>query len=259
MKCPKLLLLIVFGLTACQPKGTLIYHYPNPDEYSIDQVVVVIDYLNLKDDIGKLWDFDAYYHQQVLNKLLTDVDWQLQQSGYPKVNAYLLSSGLLINNPFAVEHYIKDELQADLLYPPYVLASQNIDQAQITQHQEFLTLLVKYISQRRHQENDEWTHRGMQMGYHFASMDLPANTGILYLHIDQSAAGIIKQLGTFLVTGAIASQADYSQVSLDFSGQRHASAFFIHKSSGQILWKNHSIQWSPVMPIEQLLTEFPAN
>ncbi len=258
MKRPSLLLIFTFfGLAACQPKGSLLYQYPTPENYTIDQVLVVIDYLNLKDDIGRYWDFDSYYHQQTLNRLLADVNLELQQSGYPKVQSYLLSSGLLINNEWAVEHYIDEQLQDQLLYPPFILAEQNINPTQIEQHQEFLTIMVKYIGQRRHHENDEYTHRGMQMGYHFESMDLAANTAILYLHIDQSAPGISKQLGTFLISGAIASQADYGAVSLDLNPKKHASAFMVHKGSGQILWKNYSNSWSTDQPIAQLLALLP--
>ncbi|TDR20737.1 hypothetical protein [Marinicella litoralis] len=256
MKLPALLTMLLFGLIACQPKGSLMYQFPEPQNYAVDQVMVVIDYLNLKDDIGKLWDFDSYYHQQILNKLLADVDRQLHQSGYPKINKYLLSSGLLIKDTFAVEHYIEDQIQDELLYPPFILAAENIATEQIDKHQEILTIMVKYIAPRRHQLNDELTHRGMQMGYHFEAMQMPANTAILYIHIDQSAPGILKQMGTFLISGALASQADYGHVSLGLNTQRHASAFFIH-SSGQILWKNHSNTWSTDQPINQLLNRFP--
>jgi len=257
MKRLKLLLFMTFGLAACQPKGSFIYQYPKTNDIQIDQVMLVVDYLNLRDDVGKYWDFDSYYHQQTLNKLLFDVDLQLQQSGYPEVQSYLLSSGLLINQEFAVEHYIKEQLQDTLLYPPYILALHNMDSNQIKQHQEFLTIMVKYIAQRRHQGTDELSHQGMQMGYHFEAMDLPDNTAILYIYINQSAAGIVKQLSTLLLTGALASQADYANVGIDLSNKRQASAFLIHKGSGQILWKNHSNSWATDQPIEQLLTLFP--
>ncbi len=249
--------MLFFGLAACQPKGSLLYQFPTPENHQIDQVVLVIDYLNLKDDIGKYWDFDSHYHQQTLNQLLADADWTLQQSGYPKVNSYLISSGLLIKHDWPVEHYIKNQFQENLLYPPFILAHQGITQKHIDQHQEFLSIKVKYMGQRRHQLNHEHTHRGMQMGYHFESLDLPASTGILYLQIDQSAPGIIKQLGTVLISGTIASQADYAQMNLDLSNRRHASAFLVHKGSGQILWKNHSNLWSPDQPINQLLIQLP--
>lgn len=252
-----LIVFICFALTACQPKGSLTYRYPTPEQYDIKQVMVVIDYLNLRDDVGKLWDFDSYYHQKTLDQLLAQVNEQLQLAGYPAVEAYLLSSGLLIKNDFAVEHYFNEQLQPELLYPPYILAQQNINNEHIAQHQEFLGLMVKYMGPRRHIENDELTHRGMQMGYHFESMDLPADTGILYIHINQSAPGIIKQMGTVLLTGAIASQADYAYVGFDASSTKQSSAFLVHKGSGQILWKNHSTQWATDRPLSELLNLFP--
>ncbi len=262
MKRPSQLFILLFGLVACQPKGSLIYQYPKPNEYQIDQVMVVIDYLNLRDDVGKYWDFDSYYHQKTLNLLLAQTNEVVHQAGYPLIQSYLLTSGLLIKNNFPVEHYIDEQLQTELLYPPFILAKkskdgQNIDDQQITQHQEFLGIMVKYMATRRHLENDELSHRGMQMGYHFESMDLADNTAILYIHINQSAAGITKQLGTLLLTGAIASQADYAHVGVDLSAKQQASAFLVHQGSGQILWKNHSSSWSTEQPIKQLLTAFP--
>ncbi len=253
----KLFFMLFLVLTACQPKGSLLYQFPEPEQYPVKQVLVVIDYLNLRDDVGKYWDFDSYYHQATLDRLLAQANASLQQAGYPAVQSYLLSSGLLINNDFPVEHYIKDQLQAELLYPPYILAQQNISKEQITQHQEFLGIMVKYMATRRHHQMDEHSHRGMQMGYHFAAMDLPDNTAILYLHINQSATGIIKQLGTVLLTGAIASQADYAHVGMDLSSKKQASAFLVHQGSGQILWKNHSNSWNTSLPISQLLTQLP--
>ena len=257
MKRPKLIIMLVFGLAACQPKGSLIYQYPNPEQLAIDEVVVVIDYLNLRDDVGKYWDFDSYFHQKSLDHLLVQANQTLQQAGYPAVHAYLLSSGLLINNDLPVEHYYQDQLQAELLYPPFILAQQDVSDEQIAQHQEFLTIMVKYMASRRHIEDDELSHRGMQMGYHFENMSLPDNTAILYIHINQSAAGIINQLATVLLTGAIASQADYAYVGVDLNAKRQASAFLVHKGSGQILWKNHSNQWTTDRPISELLTLLP--
>ena len=259
MKRPSLVLMLCIGLAACQPKGSLIYQYPNPEQHAIEHVVVVIDYLNLRDDIGKYWDFDSYYHQQTLDRLLRQTNDQLQQLGYPVVDSFLLTSGLLINNDFPVEHYIKDQLQAELLYPPYSLAQQNVNPEQIAQHQEFLGIMVKYMATRRHLDDDELSHRGMQMGYHFESMILPSDTAILYIHINQSAAGIIKQLGTLLVTGAIASQADQAYVGMNLTTARQASAFLVHHGSGQILWKNHSNQWSTDHPLSNLLTRLPVR
>ncbi len=259
MKRPKLLLILLFGLAACQPKGSLIYQYPNPEQHAIEHVVVVIDYLNLRDDIGKYWDFDSYYHQQTLDSLLRQTNDQLQQLGYPVVESYLLTSGLLIKTDLPVEHYIMDQLQTELLYPPYVLAQQGINPEQIAQHQEFLGIMVKYMATRRHIDDDELSHRGMQMGYHFESIDLPNDTAILYIHINQSAAGIIKQLGTVLLTGAIASQADQAYVGVDLTTTRPASAFLVHHGSGQILWKNHSNKWSTEQALSDLLTRLPAK
>lgn len=257
MKRPELLLILCFGLAACQPKGSLIYQHPNPAQHSTEHVVVVIDYLNLRDDIGKYWDFDSYYHQQTLDRLFQQASDQLQAAGYPVAESYLLTSGLLVQHDFAVEHYIEDVLQPERLYPPYILAQSGLNQQQISQHQEFLGIMVKYIAGRRHLENDESTHRGMQMAYHFEAMDLPDQTAILYMHINQSAAGIIKQLSTLLLTGAMASQADAAYVGLDLTAQRQASAFLVHKGSGQILWKNHSKQWSTEQPISELIKSLP--
>ncbi len=263
MKNFKLLLFLIpvmcFGLMGCQPKGTTLYQNPTPEQYPIKQMMVVIDYLNLRDDVGTYWDFDSYYHQKVLNLLLNDTTSLLQQAGYPKVDAYLLSSGLLIRNEFAVEHYINEELQAELLYPPFILAQQNIPEAHIVQHQEYLTLMVKYVAQRRHHINNEDSYRGMQMAYHFEELDLPADTGILYVHVDLSAPGAIKQLSALLLSGAVASQTDYASVHIDSTYKRHASALLIHKGSGQILWKNHSNSWTPELPISALLSDFPSQ
>ena len=259
MNRPNFLMILFFGLTACQPKGSLIYQYPNTEQHPVDQVMVVIDYLNLRDDIGKYWDFDSYYHQQILDSLLLQANAEVQQHGLPPIQSYLLTSGLLIKNDWPVEHYIEDQLQTELLYPPFILAQQNISAKQITQHQEFLSIMIKYMATRRHHADDELSHRGMQMGYHFEAMDLPDNTAILYIHINQSAAGITKQLGTWLLTGALASQANYAHIGVDLYAKKQASAFLIHKGSGQILWKNHSNQWSTDQPIKQLLTAFPKN
>ncbi len=259
MPSPKLLLLLCFGLTACQPKGSLLYQYPDDSELKIRHLVVVMDYLNLKDDLGTYWDFDSQHHRRSLNHMLTVVNQQTLEAGYPKIENYLLSSGLLIKTAFAVDHYLDDQLQAERLLPPYLLATEGIDHQHIDQHQEILTLLVKYIAPRRHRPNNELSDRGMQMGYQMAALDLPDDTGLLYVHIDQSAPGIIKQTSSLLLAGAVASQADYAAVHLDATSTRQASAALIHKGSGQILWKNHSRNWQPSQGIAALLLGFPTR
>lgn len=255
----KFLIIIVFGLTACQPKGSYIYQNPKTENFPIEQVVVVIDYLNLRDDIGEYWDFDSYYHQKTLDHLFAQVKAQLNEAGYPKINSYLLSSGLLLKDSFAVEHYVQDQPKEGMLYPPYLQAQTNIKDEHIAQHREFLNIMIKYLAQRKHHETDPVSMRGMQMGYHFEEMQLEENTAILYIHINQSAPGIMKTLSTLLLTGAIASQADYAHVGIDLSSHKQASIFWIHKGSGQILWKNHSTSWSTSRPLAQLLTNFPNN
>lgn len=251
------ILAFYLGLVACQPKGTHTYQHSDKTNYPIKQVTVVIDYLNLRDDVGKYWDFDSYYHQATLDLLFTQAKSILNDAGYPEVSSYVLSSGFLIKNEFAVEHYWQDQDQNELLFPPYILAQNNILPEHINQHQEFLTIMVKYLAQRRHHTGDPLSLRGMQMGYHFENMDLADHTALLYIHINQSAPGAIKQLSSLLLTGAIASQADYAHVGIDFSSEKHASAFFIHKGSGQILWKNYSNQWSTDQPLKELFTAFP--
>ena len=142
-------LLLFIGLTACQPKGSYLYHFPAPETHPINRMIVVIDYLNLRDDIGKYWDYDSYYHEHNLNLLIHDVDTHLQQLGYPAVDGYLLSSGLLFKEPFAVEHYHRDEHLEELLYPPFTLAQHNVADIDTWHHQEIMSTLVKYIAQRR--------------------------------------------------------------------------------------------------------------
>ena len=249
--------ILYLGLVACQPRGTYTYQHAKNIDYPIKQIVVVIDYLNLRDDVGQYWDFDSYYHQRTLDHLFSQVKSHLRNTGYPDVESYLLSSGLLIRNEFAVEHYWQDQDQGELLYPPYILAQSNISNELITQHQEYLTIMVKYLAQRKHHPNDLLSLSGMQMGYHFENMELAEDTGLLYMHINQSAPGAVKQLGSLLLTGAIASQADYAHVGLDLSSQKHSSIFWIHKGSGQILWKNYSNHWSTDQPLEILLSSFP--
>lgn len=251
-----LLLLSCFWLISCQPKGSYLYQHPQGPARMVNHVVVVIDYLNLKDDLGANWDFDSLEHQQVLNNLLKATSHWLQQRGFPRVTNYLLSSGLLIRQPLAVDHYRHGSLQPEPLYPPFLVASEGVEN--LDKHQEALALLVKYTAPRRHHPDNPHSMRGMHIGYHFSEMKLSEDTAVLYLHIDQSAAGIIKQLSTLLLTGALASQSDHARVYLAASSQRQASAFLIH-ASGEILWKNHSTQWHPGQPLQELLAGFPLN
>ncbi|WP_223787146.1 hypothetical protein [Marinicella meishanensis] len=246
-------------LTGCQPKGTTLYQHDQPENHPIEHTMVVIDYLNLRDDLGRYWDFDSYYHEDMLNRLLAAVDMSLQKAGYPAASGYLLTSGLLVDEGFAVEHYIQETLQPELLYAPFIMASDQIPDDHIDQHRDVMRLMIKYLAPKRHHASDPNSHRGMQMGYHFSDIDLPPNTGILYLHVDLSATGAIKQLGTLILSGAVASQSDYASMHLDLGYRRHASAFWVHTGSGQILWKNHSNQWTPAQPIGELLLQFPPN
>jgi len=241
-------------LCACQPKGSHLYHNNDPVVAPIARVMVVMDYLNLKDDLGQQWDFDSDHHQQLLNRLLGDTNHWLRQRGYPKVDQYLLTSGLLFRQPIPVDHYQQQQLQPDPLYPPYLLASSGTDQVML--HQEVLQLLVKYTAPRRHHPDQSDSLRGMHVGHQFQSLDMADDTAVLYVHINQSAPGLIKQLSSLILAAAVASQTDHTQVYLDAGHQRQASAFLID-STGRILWKNHSLSWHPGLPVEQLLIEFP--
>lgn len=248
------LILIWLLLTACQPKGSYLYHSNESVAAPIARVMVVMDYLNLKDDLGQQWDFDSDHHQQLLNRLLGDTNHLLRQWGYPKVEQYLLTSGLLFRQPIPVDHYRQQQLQANPLYPPYLLASNGTEKVMV--HQDVLQLLVKYIAPRRHHADESDSMRGMHVGHQFQSLSIPQDTAVLYVHINQSAAGLIKQLSSLILAAAVASQTDHTQIYLDAGHQRQASAFLID-STGLILWKNHSLNWHPGLPMQQLLAEFP--
>ncbi|MFC3193056.1 hypothetical protein ACFODZ_02265 [Marinicella sediminis] len=246
--------LLCVGLTACQPKGTWLYQAAADERPDWEHIVVIIDYLNLKDDLDGHWDFASEQHQMVLNRLLAETNRTLQQSGYPRVNRFVLSSGLLFAQPMAVDHYRNSELQHEPLYPPYLLAVDGMEH--IAVHQEVLQLLVKYTAPRRHHPEQPDSLRGMHVGHQFDALQLPEDLAVLYIHIDQSAPGIIKQLSSLLLAAAVSSQSDYTQVYLDGGQQKQASAFLVH-GSGQIIWKNHDINWHPGQPINQLLIDFP--
>lgn len=118
MKKKWLALICTLLVCACAP----VYQYTRPDlepENLPSQVVVVLDYLSIVDDVGARWDYRESVNQKnikLLERLANDL---LKTHGFNSADKFLTSSGLGLDEDFLVDYYVDGQPGEEVVKPPY--------------------------------------------------------------------------------------------------------------------------------------------
>ena len=104
------LMLAAALLCACAPK----YNYTRAD---LDQkplpseVVVIVDYFAVVDDVGELWDYKQEFNDKRINRFRELVSDLLGSSGYLVADKGIISSGLGLSSHIEFDYYIDGKKQ----------------------------------------------------------------------------------------------------------------------------------------------------
>jgi hypothetical protein len=118
-----ILLIMVFCLFSC---GRPVNVKPL-NGHSLDKpVYVVVDYVQIRDDIGKMLNYDKHLNQKRITSLKTQISNLLKAKGFSNHQFVYLSSGLDFN-PENEYQLVNNKVKQDELITPPFITSEVID------------------------------------------------------------------------------------------------------------------------------------
>jgi len=225
------IVIVILLLSSCAPiNHEYIKKFNLEPSPQINTVMVMVEYLSLKEDISGYWNFyedSNMLNQDYLHKVGNDM---LQSKGYKLADKYLKTSGLIIDRKFYADHYLNKTKQDRPISPPYIVRSLNLDEVTIQGLESLLIELNKPVSTVMSDYKSYIVNDFYQI---VENIKLPQYSAILII---QSYHPKISPFLNFEV--GITSSFDGF---MDFSGHNirpTTYAYFIHLDTGDLLWSN---------------------
>ena len=256
----KLILLCIVVLAGCSSS----YQYRRSEAINtetIRNVVVVVDYVSITDDIGELLNYDLQVnidHMEALESIALD---QLQKAGYSVSTSRLRGSGFGMPGHLEFEMYENGEDQKALLNPPFLVEPRFLSERQVYQFEYLLDQLESKYSQLTVDKRNQAVLDGIRLRGLTEPLELPDSTAILFVRMFHPRVSAGKAIGVGLLGVAISAAAtDGSYIGIATSyDQAFSSAFLVHADSGRLLWKNHKAGARlDAQAVQRLFKNFPA-
>jgi hypothetical protein len=244
---------ILLTLAACAPTNYVYTKQLNADRHEIKNVFIMIEYLDAKNDIKGFWNFDEEINLNNQNELYDIVSQMLISKGYNLSNKTLKTSGLIMARDFYMDHYVNDQLQKEVISPPYIVRSVNLEDENIQSLEVLLAELNRPIS------NVMADYRGFIQGNYknqTALIDLPNDTAILLIQSYKPRVNLFENVSVFY---SVTSSSGGSSVGFGRNGPKASSmAYLIHVGTGDLLWSNKT-SLIKLSNHEKFFNELPLN
>ena len=235
MKKIIILTLLSLALISCTSKYDYVKTNFEHDVPSVKNVLLVLDYVSLKDDVGKLWDFDENYNLKQLDNNYAQIKTLIEDKGYTVINKTLKASGLIIDNQYQAEHYLDKKLQEKLISPPFIIKATDLDDDEIQ------TLIILNYETRVHlgteiMSKKKYLNYGLLPNIgNLAKLDLPDDTAIIVVNINNPKISAVKAMGI----GVLSAAATGGYMYVTPYGIPSTFGYMLHPKTGDILWTNY--------------------
>ncbi len=239
----KLLFIIaLFILSSCATKKAYVNQNFAEGKVQIEHILLLIDYTSLKDDIGKVLDFDEDYNIKQQDRIYDSLSQLLQNKGYGILPKSFKTSGLLFNPDLIVEHYKNKELQANHISPPFIMRSIGLSDNDINQLTNLVYLLNGTVSRKVVDNIHKYRFATEEAARLLATVDIPEKTAVLIITANRPKVSAMKNIGIGLLSAAAmasASGGTFVGVST-LHGTPSTFGYFVDATSGQLLWTNYA-------------------
>lgn len=218
-------------LSGCVPTNH-VYVKKISSQPQIKQVLVMVEYLDIKDDIKGFWDFEETRNLEQQDKLYEISSKMVGSKGYKNTDMSLKSSGLIINRSFFVDHLIGKDMQKKAIGPPYILRSINLSNENI---QGLEILLAELNVPMSSVMSDMRSYVKNNYSKEIQALDLPSDTAILIIQSYKPRVSIFVNMQVDLVGSPSNSRAF---VDMNNHIRPTTYAYFIHSGTGDLLWSN---------------------
>jgi hypothetical protein len=218
-------------LGACAPTNYVYVKKFGDKIPTIENVIIVVEYLDIKQGFGQYWKFDEAANLIQQNYLFETSAKMLEGKGYHVSPSFLKTSGLILDRNFRVKHYLGKQVMPELITPPYIIRSFNINDDNIHALEYLLAGLNRPMSAVMSDLRGYVVNNYIQ---EIQGIDLPENTGIFII---QSYKPKSYPFGEFNV-GIGGSSFDTSVGIRSDALPATTHAYFLHKGTGDLLWSN---------------------
>lgn len=231
-------------------------HLPSQTE-----VIVIYDYLALKDDIGELLDFEESKNQEGIETYGTLMKDMLENHGFSVSEKTLRSSGLGAPPNTVVEHHVDGKKADEPLALPLIWRSDGFSKQEIQAVTELYDELEFRVGSMPSGQFTTPKIAQESFGEYMSGLELSDDTLVLLARITKPRISAGKTLGMVALSAAtvgVATGGEYFAYPTYYVNERMA-AFLLHKGSGELLWKNFRPKVSGAKTAqEKFFAGFPA-
>lgn len=224
------LVFILLVLNACAPTS-YVYLKPNMPVVDIEQVTVMVEYLNIKEGFDTHWNFDENVNLNQQDALYDMAVGMLQKKGYRVSDKSLKTSGFIMDRSFLVDHFLNKKKQSQLLSAPYIVRSVNLDDATI---QGFEMLLAELNSPMSAVMSDLRSYVKNNYAQQLNAINIEPNSAVLIIKVYKPRQVMLPNIGFGVSTSMWDSSVNFNSE----TPRPESEAYLIHKDSGEVLWSN---------------------
>ncbi len=235
-------IITLFILSSCTTKKAYVKGDFIDEKPQIEHVLLLLDFTSLRDDVGKIWDFDEDYNIKQQDLIYSNLSHLLQNKGYDVLPMSLKTSGLLIHPDVVVEHYKQKELQLNPISPPYIMRSVGMSDNDLNQITNLFYLLNATVSHKVVENIQKFRFASEEAARLLSSVNIPEKTAVLIITVNHPKVSAMKNIGIGLLSAALlasASGGTFVGVST-LHGTPSTFGYFVDAKSGQLLWTHYT-------------------
>lgn len=229
------IIVLLFSIVACVPKFDYVKTKFEHDIPPIENILLVLDYISLKDDVGKIWDYDESYNIKQMDKHYAQIKSLLQAKGYNVLDSSLKASGLLMNSEYQAEHYLNGKLQEELISPPFIIRAIDLDDDDIynlrTIHNETMVNIGSGIASAK----KGFSYGKLQNMENLLKLELPDNTAIVVVNANRPKVSAVKAIGIGVLSVGLSG----GYVVMSTHGVKSTFGYMLYPKTGDVLWTNY--------------------
>jgi len=229
-------------LFSCATKNAYVKQDFSEGKPQIEHVLLLLDFTSLKDDIGKIWDFDEDYNIKQQDRIYSYISQLLQNKGFDVLPMSLKTSGLLINPNLIVEHYKQNELQLSHISAPFIMRSIEMSDNDLNQLTNLFYLLNGTVSHKVADNVHKYRFASEEAARLLSTVDMPEKTAVLVITVNRPKVSVMKNIGIGLLSAAaMAAASGGTLVGVStLHGTPSTFGYFVDTKTGQLLWTNYA-------------------
>jgi|GEM_PF-5888544 len=262
----KFAFILTFALLASCGKPLNVKQIPK--NLMSKKVYVVLDYVEYRDDIGKLLNYDQHTNSKRLKSLQTQIENLLIEKGITNYQFIFFSSGIDFNPEANFQLVSNNEELDTLINPPFIFSTVFNNEALNKQFIDGFKIAQEAASFKKYKNVFDIKNFPVISNHKFDNSpkaeEFETNSIILYSRVMSPELSFGKKFITASVTGALtlAATGGSSMLITTPYGLAYSNMVLINNENGELLWRGRvgvNITHLNKKKLFQLFDAFPSN